>query len=56
MNRHPGRPAGGNGGLARDRDLMGEFAAGRGATLLYSVTTLAVALCVLTLGVTELLS
>ena len=42
-------------GLARDRDLMGSFATGRAGTLGYGLTTAAVVLCVLTLGVTVLL-
>ena len=42
-------------GLARDRDLMGGFASGRGATFVYSLTTLVVVVCVITLGVTTLL-
>lgn len=42
-------------GLGRDRDLMGDFATGRVGTIVYGVTTGAVVLCVLTLGVTVLL-
>ena len=42
-------------GLGRDRDLMGDFATGRVGTMVYGVTTAAVVLCVLTLGVTVLL-
>lgn len=42
-------------GLGRDRDLMGDFATGRVGTIVYGVTTAAVVLCVLTLGVTVLL-
>ncbi|MGV0992234.1 MAG: NRAMP family divalent metal transporter [Mycobacterium sp.] len=41
-------------GLSRDRDLMGDFVASRGSTAMYSLTTVAVVLCVITLGVTEL--
>jgi len=41
-------------GLGRDRDLMGEFAAGRAATAVYLVTTTVVVACVLTLGLTVL--
>ena len=41
-------------GLGRDRDLMGDFATGRAGTLVYGLTTVAVVLCVLTLGVTQL--
>ena len=43
-------------GLGRDRDLMGEFATGRGGTLVYGLTTAAVVACVITLGLTTLLS
>ena len=42
-------------GLGRDRDLMGEFATGRVGTVVYSVTTAAVVMCVLALGATVLL-
>lgn len=41
-------------GLGRDRDLMGDFAAGRAGTVVYGVTTAAVVVCVLTLGATAL--
>lgn len=41
-------------GLCRDRDLMGDFAAGRVATFMYSLTTAVILVCVLALGVTEL--
>ena len=41
-------------GLGRDRDLMGEFVTGRAGTAVYALTTVAVILCVITLGVTEL--
>lgn len=41
-------------GLGRDRDLMGDFATGRAGTLVYGLTTVAVVLCVVTLGVTQL--
>ncbi len=41
-------------GLGRDRDLMGDFATGRAGTMVYVLTTVAVILCVITLGVTEL--
>ncbi|HPX37350.1 MAG TPA: divalent metal cation transporter [Mycobacterium sp.] len=41
-------------GLSRDRDLMGDFVAGRASTAMYSLTTVAVVLCVITLGVTQL--
>ncbi|MBJ7366583.1 MAG: divalent metal cation transporter [Thermoleophilia bacterium] len=41
-------------GLGRDRDLMGGFASGRGATFVYALTTLVVVVCVITLGVTTL--
>ena len=41
-------------GLGRDRDLMGDFATGKAGTLVYGLTTVAVVLCVLTLGATEL--
>ncbi|MGV1088689.1 MAG: NRAMP family divalent metal transporter [Mycobacterium sp.] len=41
-------------GLSRDRDLMGDFVASRGSTAMYSLTTVAVVLCVITLGVTQL--
>ena len=41
-------------GLGRDRDLMGDFASGRPATLMYSLTAAAVVACVVALGVTEL--
>lgn len=42
-------------GLGRDRDLMGGFAAGGRATLVYALTTAVVVACVLTLGVTTVL-
>ncbi len=42
-------------GLGRDRDLMGDFTTGRAGTLVYGLTTAAVVLCVLTLGVATLL-
>ena len=42
-------------GLGRDRDLMGDFATGRAGTAVYALTTVAVILCVITLGVTELI-
>ena len=42
-------------GIGRDRDLMGDFATGRTGTVVYGLTTAAVVLCVLTLGVTALL-
>ncbi len=42
-------------GLGRDRDLMGEFAAGRRATAVYAATTAAVIVCVITLGATTVL-
>ena len=42
-------------GLARDRDLMGSFATGRAGTMVYGLTTAVVVVCVITLGVTELL-
>ena len=42
-------------GLGRDRDLMGGFATGRVGTAVYGVTTAAVVVCVVTLGVTTLL-
>lgn len=38
-------------GTGRDRDLMGEFAIGRSATIAYSVTTAVVLLCVAVLAV-----
>lgn len=41
-------------GLGRDRDLMGDFVTGRAGTAVYALTTVAVILCVITLGVTEL--
>jgi Mn2+/Fe2+ NRAMP family transporter len=41
-------------GLGRDRDLMGDFASGRWATIGYGLTTAAVLACVAALGVTEL--
>ena len=41
-------------GLGRDRDLMGDVATGRAGTLVYGLTTVAVVLCVVTLGVTQL--
>lgn len=41
-------------GLGRDRDLMGDFAAGRTATVAYILTTAVVVLCVATLGLTVL--
>ena len=40
-------------GLGRDRELMGAFATGRAGTLVYSLTTAAVLLCVVTLGVVQ---
>ena len=40
-------------GLGRDRELMGAFAPGRAGTLVYSLTTAAVLLCVVTLGVVQ---
>jgi NRAMP (natural resistance-associated macrophage protein)-like metal ion transporter len=43
-------------GLGRDRDLMGEFATGRAGTLVYGLTAAAVVACVITLGLTTLLS
>jgi len=43
-------------GLARDRDLMGDFVTGRAGTVAYGMTTAAVVLCVLALGATALLS
>lgn len=42
-------------GLGRDRDLMGRFAIGRGGMLVYGVTTAAVVVCVIALGLTSLL-
>ena len=42
-------------GLGRDRDLMGHFATGRTGTFVYALTTVAVIVCVITLGVTELI-
>ncbi len=42
-------------GLGRDRDLMGDFTTGRAGTVVYGLTTAAVVLCVLTLGVATLL-
>ena len=42
-------------GLGRDRDLMGGFAAGGRATLVYALTTAVVVACVLTLGATTVL-
>ena len=41
-------------GLSRDRELMGEFIASRRSAAVYALTTVAVVLCVITLGVTEL--
>lgn len=41
-------------GLGRDRDLMGDFAAGPVATAVYVLTTVIVVVCVITLGVTAL--
>ena len=41
-------------GLGRARDLMGDFVTGRAGTAVYALTTVAVILCVITLGVTEL--
>ena len=43
-------------GLGRDRDLMGSFATGRAGTLVYGLTTLVVVVCVITLGVTTVLT
>jgi len=43
-------------GLGRDRDLMGGFATGRAGTLVYGLTTLVVVVCVITLGVTTVLT
>ena len=43
-------------GLARDRDLMGRFVTGRAGTFVYGLTTLVVVVCVVTLGITTLLS
>ena len=43
-------------GLGRDRDLMGRFATGRAGTAVYALTTAAVIGCVITLGVTTVLS
>lgn len=42
-------------GLGRDRQLMGDFAAGRAGTLVYALTTVVVVVCVVTLGVTTVL-
>ena len=42
-------------GLGRDRQLMGDFAAGRAGTLVYALTTAVVVVCVVTLGVTTVL-
>jgi len=42
-------------GLGRDRELMGSFASSRRGTLLYAVTTAAVIVCVIILGVTSAL-
>ena len=42
-------------GLGRDRDLMGEFAAGPAATATYVLTTVVVVVCAVTLGLTALL-
>lgn len=42
-------------GLGRDRQLMGDFAAGRAGTLVYALTTGVVVVCVLTLGATTVL-
>ncbi|MFM8600455.1 MAG: NRAMP family divalent metal transporter [Mycobacterium sp.] len=42
-------------GLGRDRQLMGDFAAGRAGTLVYALTTVVVVVCVLTLGATTVL-
>jgi len=43
-------------GIGRDRDLMGRFATGRAGTIVYGLTTAVVVVCVITLGVTTLLS
>ena len=43
-------------GLGRDRDLMGRFATGRAGTAVYALITAAVIGCVITLGVTTVLS
>ena len=37
--------------LARDRDLMGEFTAGRGATAAYAIAIAVITACVVALGV-----
>jgi Mn2+/Fe2+ NRAMP family transporter len=42
-------------GLGRDRDLMGGFAIRPAGTVVYAATTAAVVVCVITLGVTQLL-
>jgi Mn2+/Fe2+ NRAMP family transporter len=41
-------------GIGRDRALMGRFVIGRGATMVYIVTTAVVVSCVLALGITTL--
>jgi len=43
-------------GLGRDRDLMGPFVIGRAGLTLYAGTTVVVVVCVVTLGLTTLLS
>ena len=43
-------------GIGRNRDLMGPFAIGRAGLAVYGVTTAVVVLCVVTLGVTTVLS
>ncbi len=41
-------------GIGRDRDLMGRFTIGQGATIAYAITTTVVVLCVAALAVTTL--
>jgi Mn2+/Fe2+ NRAMP family transporter len=41
-------------GIARDRDLMGEFTAGRGLSVAYGTAIAVIALCVAALGVLSL--
>ncbi len=42
-------------GIARDRNLMGTFAIGRGGTAVYALTTLVIAACVIALAITTIL-
>jgi len=43
-------------GIARDRDLMGDYAAGRGAASGYLIAIAVIAVCIIALGALSLAS